>query len=87
MGCRTQRPHVGTMMLQLGPSIPSFDRALSLLDPLLRRAALGIEGYDPLGRASQIGDDEADAAKPLGIEPSYGECGIKPLVGQETIGE
>ena len=37
-----------------------FDRALAFLDPLLRRAAVVVEGDDPLGRARQVGDDEAD---------------------------
>src|SRR5207302_538731 len=38
-----------------------FDRALSFLDPLLRRAPLVVEGDDPLGRPRQVGHDEADA--------------------------
>jgi hypothetical protein len=37
-----------------------FERALAFLDPLLRRAALVVEGDDPLGRPRQIGRDEAD---------------------------
>jgi len=37
-----------------------FDRALSFLDPLLRRAALIVEGDDTLGWPRQIADDEAD---------------------------
>ncbi len=38
-----------------------FDRALAFLDVLLRFAALIVEGHDPLRRAAQVGDDEADA--------------------------
>src|SRR5580704_14672594 len=37
------------------------DRVLAFLDPLLGRAALIVEGHDPLGRARQVGHDEADA--------------------------
>ena len=39
----------------------SINRVLALLDVLLGRAALVIEGDHALGRAGQIGDDEADA--------------------------
>jgi hypothetical protein len=42
-----------------------LDRALALLDPLLARPALVVEGDDPLGRARQIGDDEANARTKL----------------------
>src|SRR5437763_14379236 len=38
-----------------------FDRALALFDPLLRRAALVVEGHDTLGRPRQISHDEPDA--------------------------
>jgi len=46
-----------------------LDRALALLDPLLRRAALAVEGDDILGRAAQLGDDEADAGIKLAGMP------------------
>ena len=36
------------------------DRVLTLLDALLRRAALVVEHRDPLNRAGHVGDDEAD---------------------------
>ena len=38
-----------------------LDRALAFLDPLLRRAALVVEGDDALGWPGQVGDDETDA--------------------------
>jgi hypothetical protein len=38
-----------------------LDRAFAFLDPLLARPALVIEGNHTLGRARQVGDDEADA--------------------------
>ena len=38
-----------------------LDRARSFIDPLPGRAAFVVEGDDPLGRARQVGDDEADA--------------------------
>ena len=41
---------------QTGP----VDRVLAFLDPLLRRAALVIEGDDAVGGTAQIGHDEAD---------------------------
>src|SRR6266404_7593298 len=41
---------------QAGP----LDRVLAFLDVLLAGAALVIEGGDALGRARQVGDDEAD---------------------------
>src|SRR6478736_5358829 len=45
-----------------------FDRALSFLDPLLRRAALIVKGDDALRRSRQIGDDEADTrVKLIGV--------------------
>jgi hypothetical protein len=37
-----------------------FDRALAFFDPLLRRAALVVEGNDALRRPRQIGHDKAD---------------------------
>jgi pimeloyl-ACP methyl ester carboxylesterase len=40
---------------------PYHDRALAFVDPLFARPALIIEGDDPVGRARQVGDDEADA--------------------------
>jgi hypothetical protein len=42
-----------------------LDRAPAFLDPLLGRAALIVEGDNPLGRAGQVGDDEADARNKL----------------------
>ena len=60
-----------------------FDRALSFLDPLLRRAALIVEGDDTLGWPRQIADDEADprgkahwgatrpSPRPAGISSSF----------------
>jgi len=38
-----------------------LDRVLAFLDPLLARPAPVVEGNDPLCRAQQLGDDEADA--------------------------
>jgi hypothetical protein len=38
-----------------------FDRALSFFDPLLRRAAVVVEGHDALRRPRQMGNDEAVA--------------------------
>jgi hypothetical protein len=38
-----------------------LDRVLALLDPLLARSALVVEGNDALGRAAQVRHDEADA--------------------------
>jgi hypothetical protein len=43
-----------------------FDRRLTLLDPLFRRAALVVERHDALGGTPQVGDDEADAGIELG---------------------
>jgi hypothetical protein len=43
--------------------------APALLDPLLARPALVVEGDDPLGWARQIGDNEADARNKLGRMP------------------
>ena len=46
-----------------GPARPPrpLDCTLGLLDPLLRCAALVVEGDNTLGRTSQVGDDKADA--------------------------
>ena len=70
-----------------------LDRSVALFDPLLACAALVVEGDDPLGRARQVGDDEADeriklARMPLdlGDQPErlaptsglLGEIGIEP---------
>jgi hypothetical protein len=38
-----------------------LDRAFALLDPLLARPALVVEGNDALGRANHVRHDEADA--------------------------
>ena len=46
-----------------------LDRALAFLDPLLGRAAPIVEGENPLGRAEQVGDDEADARNKLARMP------------------
>src|SRR6476620_6964868 len=54
------KPHgVGGERAARQPCPP--DRALALFDPLLRCAALMVEGDNPLSRAGQVGDDEADA--------------------------
>ena len=37
-----------------------LDRALAFLDPLLRRAALVVEGDEALGRPDKVGNDKAD---------------------------
>ena len=37
-----------------------LDRALALLDPLLRCAALVVEGDGTRGRPCQVGDNKAD---------------------------
>src|SRR6516162_701866 len=44
-----------------------FDRALAFFYPLLRRAALVVEGDDPLGRPRQIGHDKADTRVKLAM--------------------
>jgi hypothetical protein len=46
-----------------------FDRALTFLDPLLRRSALVVEGVDGLGWTHQVGDDEADLRIKLACIP------------------
>jgi hypothetical protein len=46
-----------------------LDRALAFLDPLLASSALVVERDDPLGRAGQVGDDEADARNKLARMP------------------
>jgi hypothetical protein len=46
-----------------------LDRVLALLDVLLAGAALVVEGDNPLGRARQIGDDEANARVQLARMP------------------
>jgi hypothetical protein len=49
-----QRPHLGTMMPRRGPSTPSLDRVLALLDVLLDCSQVPrwfIEGDDALGRS------------------------------------
>ena len=66
---------------------------LPSLTPLLRRAALIVEGDNPLSRARQVGDDEADARNKLARMPLYlgdhparldpasgliGEAGVEP---------
>jgi hypothetical protein len=48
-----------------------FDRRLALLDPLLRRAALIVEGDDALGGTPEVGDDEADAGIELAGMPFH----------------
>ncbi len=46
-----------------------LDRTLALFDVLLRSAALIVESDDPLRRARQVGDDEADAGIKLARMP------------------
>jgi hypothetical protein len=46
-----------------------LDRTLALLDPLLRYAALVVEGDNALGRTRQAGDDKADARVQLARMP------------------
>jgi hypothetical protein len=46
-----------------------LDRALSVFDPLLRRAALVVEGDDALGRPRQVGHNETDARVKLARMP------------------
>src|SRR5271156_7103879 len=46
-----------------------FNRALALFDPLLRCAAVVVEGDDALGRSRQVGDDEADTRVKLAGVP------------------
>jgi hypothetical protein len=48
-------------------------RVLALLDVLLRRAALVVEGDNAFGRPRQVGDDEADARVPLSLQ-IVGRC-------------
>ena len=38
-----------------------LDRGFAILDPLLARPALVVEGDDILGGSRHVGDDEADA--------------------------
>jgi hypothetical protein len=48
--------------------------ALAFLDPLFARPALIVEGDDPVGRARQVGDDEADARiKLTGMPFDFGD--------------
>jgi len=46
-----------------------LDRCLALLDPLLRSAALIVEGHHVLGRFPHVGDDEPDARIKLARVP------------------
>ena len=48
-----------------------LDRSLPLLDPLLRRPAPVVEGDHLLGRATQVGHDEADARVQLAGVPLH----------------
>ena len=51
-----------------------LDRPLAFLDPLFARPALIVEGDDPVGRARQVGDDEADARiKLAGMPFDFGD--------------
>ena len=48
-----------------------LNRAFAFFDPLLRGAALVVEGDDALDRPRQIGDDEADARAKLARMPLH----------------
>jgi hypothetical protein len=62
------KPHgIGSERLARQPR--PLDRALAFLDPLLAGAALIEEDDNPLGRAGQVGDDEADARIKLARMP------------------
>src|SRR5215472_13223333 len=69
-----------------------FDRAFALLDPLLARPALVVEGNGALGRAAHVRHDEADArikfsGMPLDLgdnPPRLGPgCGLIAEIGME----
>jgi hypothetical protein len=48
-----------------------FDRAFLLLNPLVARAALVVEGDDVLGAPRHVGDDDADTRIKLARMPFY----------------
>jgi hypothetical protein len=61
---------------------------LAFLDPLLARPALVVEGDDPLGRARQVGDDEANAGIKLARVPlDLGHHAARYLPGLRLITE
>jgi len=53
-----------------------FDRALAFFDPLLRLAALIVEGNDALGPPCQVGDEEPD--------PRIKLAGVPLDIGHDT---
>jgi hypothetical protein len=60
-----------------------LDRALALLNPLLRRAALVVEGVDTLGRPRQVGHDETNAWIKLArmpLDPGHDTARLCPAV-------
>jgi len=65
-----------------------LDRSLALFDPLLACAALVVEDDDPLGRARQVGDDEADTRIKLARMPlDFGDHPARLAPASRLIGE
>src|SRR3954447_17373723 len=70
-----------------GQSRP-LDRILPFFDVLLACAALVLEGDNTLGRARQVGDDEADARIQLARMPFYlGHDMARPVPALRLIAE
>ena len=70
------------------PQPRPLDRTLAFLDPLFACAALVVEGDHPLGRARQVGDDEANARTKLaGMPLDLGDHPARLGPASRLIGE
>src|SRR5665213_1912529 len=65
-----------------------LDRVLALLDTLLGRSALVVEGDDVLRASQQVGHDEADARKQLaGVPLDFGDNAARLVPAPRLITE